>query len=198
MKTCCKHCLGAGGHHAAACPVPRPADPCRHCRLRERGLYRGLCADCYNVTAVRRLYPAERRTAPADPCRHCRRRKQVRRNLCESCYEDPAVRPLYPRALPEREPPVDPCRHCRGRERCRGRGLCAVCYGTPAIRARYQDGRKTRGPKDDPGREPGQPLWRCLWCSRYRCHQPLKICGGCQKKYEERMKTCPPWANGEH
>lgn len=33
-----------------------------------------------------------------------------------------------------------------------------------------------------PARHPGDPLYRCLWCLRYRCAWPLRKCAECEEE----------------
>jgi hypothetical protein len=35
------------------------------------------------------------------------------------------------------------------------------------------------------------PYYRCLWCGKYRCHQPLKKCSECEAEYRKMAQTMP-------
>jgi hypothetical protein len=41
-----------------------------------------------------------------------------------------------------------------------------------------------------PVRQRGEPPYRCLYCSEYRCHVPLALCGDCRAWYERRCEEC--------
>jgi hypothetical protein len=40
-------------------------------------------------------------------------------------------------------------------------------------------------------RRPGEPPYRCCWCGRWRCHEPLAACGLCRRWYERRARGMP-------
>jgi len=42
-------------------------------------------------------------------------------------------------------------------------------------------------------RQPGEAHYTCLWCSQWRCHQPLKKCEECQAKYEAAYAALPEY-----
>jgi hypothetical protein len=48
---------------------------------------------------------------------------------------------------------------------------------------------ETSGPK--PERQSGDPPYRCLWCSRWRCRGPLEKCAGCDREYRDLAREMP-------
>lgn len=117
-------------------------------------------------------------------CEHCLTESRRHAQTC----------PLRPAPPPPRKLP--PCRHCGARAANRARKLCSVCYGDPAVRPLYRPGRGNPRPaasrvKAPPKRKPGEPCYRCLYCSRFRCDGPLRLCGRCQDEYLERAGTMP-------
>lgn len=42
-----------------------------------------------------------------------------------------------------------------------------------------------------PDRQPGDPYYRCLHCSRYRCQRPLQLCPECQEAVERLLAGLP-------
>lgn len=90
--------------------------------------------------------------------------------------------PRYPKRL---------CQHCRTRAVARPGRLCYPCYGIEDVRELYVNKTKFRprkAPEYDPPELPGalrprqygEPAYRCLWCMRWRCDFPLKLCVECQ------------------
>ena|ERR1700722_9064650 len=88
------------------------------------------------------------------------------------------------------------CLHCEKCKADRPRGLCSRCYREASIRCLYPPVINCSQMVKDvppllPVRKEGEPYYRCTWCVRYRCKQPLKLCGKCQEECERMLKTIP-------
>lgn len=90
-----------------------------------------------------------------------------------------------------------PCRHCGHALVTRPLGLCWRCYYVPGVRERYPSTSKyaKRLPKEPAvrklPRKPGEPLYRCLWCLKFRCAAPLRRCLKCQAEYDRAAVGMP-------
>jgi hypothetical protein len=83
-----------------------------------------------------------------------------------------------------------PCLHC-GKPATSCRQLCAVCYRNKTIREQYATMNDTAERKGRPERQAGDPPYRCLWCSQWRCQEPLRTCSACAAWYRERALDMP-------
>lgn len=121
-------------------------DQCRHC---ERPCFswqkRGLCADCYKRTPIRKQYGP-----PIEPCKHCSmpRNASVRkRGLCDDCHANESIRKQHPTATEMRRAAstLPKCKHCRERLMARiSHGLCDPCWRDKTIRVKYPTRRKLK------------------------------------------------------
>lgn len=122
------------------------------------------------------------------------------RFLCRSCG---GVGRGHAKNCPRRRPPANPCRHCGVHAGCHGRGLCRHCHADPVILVRYPrivtriTPRHVSALPPKPKRKPGDGTHRCLWCSRWRCNSPLKLCEACQQDYHARAVGMPELRSGE-
>ena len=84
------------------------------------------------------------------------------------------------------------CLHCHERQVNRPRGLCWKCWHLPGVKEQYASQSKYDPDEDPPVRKPdhqvGEPLWRCLWCSRFLCSSPMDLCQDCEADYRERSR----------
>lgn len=88
------------------------------------------------------------------------------------------------------------CRHCNAKCASRPLGLCYACYYAPGVRELYPSTSKYC-PKSDGRdkalreRKPNEAPCRCLWCLKWRCGEPLQLCGACQAWYDQRSQGMP-------
>lgn len=84
------------------------------------------------------------------------------------------------------------CRHCPNLAYYLRRNLCNKCWNDPAVKALYPAKKLVAVERDPrPKRQQGEPYYTCLGCMRYRCDQPLKLCGECVAMHLEAVAKIP-------
>lgn len=132
-------------------------------------------------------------------CLHCqsRARGNGTRGLCHPCYR--TVRDDYPQIVQQdklagKEAEVEELyrsgmsvKEMARQLNCHPKSVYAFMHvhgikvrKSVQWRGELADPYDTGEPDPRPEREDGDADYRCLWCMRWRCHRPLKLCACCQ------------------